>query len=1279
MVDTAWSPPAEFEEYRIVRLLGRGAMGKVYLAHDSLLDRHVAVKFVQAQDPEARARFFEEARAIARLQHPNVVAIYRIAEVASRPYLVSEYVRGRSLDQLERPVPWRQVLDLAIDLTRGLAAAHRCGVLHRDIKPANAILADDGHAKLLDFGLARMVDTSLEEAPAAAPPPERSDELLRPRPTVGLVEEPAPLQADACTRPGLDDTVDLRDSTWKSTVETISGPGRRHVLGPASDGTPLYMSPEVWRGDPATRRSDLYSLGLLLYELLAGAAPRYGLRISEFGRIIQTQDIPRLGGVAPSVEPALAAIVDRLVERDPGARFASADALLVALEETAAPPPRDELPDGNPYRGLAAFESQHGALFFGRRREIRELVDRVRTEAFVVVGGDSGTGKSSLCRAGALPWLVEHDRWSCVDVMAGRHPVRSLAAALVAWTGSDEAELAVQLREAPDAVARAILKNVATADGPPRRLLVFVDQLEELLTLADPEEARVVATALAALAVRAPSVRVLACGRSDFLSRLAKLPGLGDEMARGLYFLLPLTGERIREVIVRPAAAKGVAFESEALVDTLVEQTESAPGGLPLLQFALAELWDARDTEARLIRAASLAALGGVGGALTRHADRLLAGLYPGERAAVRRILLRLVTAEGTRARRSEVELLGGGESHEVERAALEALVRGRIVVANDTEDGAYEIAHEALLASWSTLQDWLKRGAADHAMRVRVEQAAAEWERMGRARDLLWRWRQLAEVRALDRETLAPREEAFLAAARSATRRRRVLGVGLAAALVIGAVVTGLASRARGRRELEAVVVAQLRQAATAHTEARAIAAQRDAARTTAFGAFDARDWTTGEAAWARAEALASEEESQYRLVSSKLESALLVDPARGDLRERFAALTFERQQRAERDHHHELAAELAVRLTAYDDGRYQAQLARLARVELAIAPVGARVSIEAPGAPPRLLGQAPLPAQALPRGPAILVIEAPGHVPARLPILVTSGETLALRVALPAAASAPRDMVYVPPGRFLFGGAEGSDMRRYFLQTAPLHEVETAGYFIGRHEVTFGEWIGFLDDLPAEERARRTPQGVSTPSGLALAEVRPKVWRLSLTTTAGNTYIAETGQRVRYPERTQRAEQDWTKFPVTGVSFEDAEAFAAWLDRTGQVRGARLCDEYEWERAARGADGSKYPSGNALAPDAANIDTTYGQKDGAYGPDEVGAHPGSRSPVGADDMVGNAWEWTRGVGRRDQPTIVRGGSWYLSELSARTMNREYVPTTHHPLIGVRLCVSSP
>ena len=1261
MLESHWRPPDEFEEYRLVRVLGRGTMGEVYLARDSLLDRAVAVKFVKAaKDPQARARFFDEARAIARLQHPNVVAIYRIAEVEGHPYLVSEYVRGRPLDQLERPLPSRQVLAIALDLARGLAAAHRSGILHRDVKPANAVLSDDGRAKLLDFGLAREVDTSADE-PAAAPPRERFD--LRALDHLSALDTtPSPPPGPPPSPPGADGS-DADDAPEQSRPDRIVG-------------TPLYMAPELWRGEPATRRTDLYALGILLYELAAGTAPHHGVSTALLRGLVH-RDVARLGEVAPGVDPALAAVVDRLVERDPGARFSSADALVVALEEVSAPIAPTSVPDGNPYRGLAAFESAHASLFFGRRGEIRELVHRVRSDAFVVVGGDSGTGKSSLCRAGVLPWLVDNDGWSRVDVVPGRHPVRSLAAALAPWLDSDEATLDALLRDTPDAFARAVRQRAAeTGDRPARRLLLFVDQLEELLTLSEPDEARVVAAALAALAVRVPSVRVLATGRSDFLWRLAMLPGLGDEMTRGLYFLRPLTGERIREAIVRPAAAKGVAFESEVLVDSLVEQTELAPGGLPLLQFTLAEVWDARDVANCTIRAESLAALGGVAGALTRHADRLLAGLDADGRDAARRILLRLVTAEGTRARRSEAELLTAGPERDAERAALEVLVRGRVVVANDAQSGAYEIAHEALLVSWPTLQSWLQSDAAEHAVRLRVEQAAAEWERMGRPRDLLWGGRRLASTKPLGKATMAPRELAFLKTSRAAIVKARMLGLAVAASLAIGVVAIGLAIRARARRELETVIAGQVHAATTAADRARSLSHERDATRARAFGLFDAQHWTDGERVWDQTEALAAQEAGEYRTASSHLESALSLDPARTSLRAQFADFTFERLLRAERDRRGDLADELAGRLAAYDDGRYRAALGAGATLELDVAPPGTQVWSERPGAPRQLLGTAPLPPLTVARGPVILAFEATGRLSTRLPVLLSRGQTLRQRLVLPVAGTAPPGMIYVPEGRFLFGSDDSIDLRRGFLNAPPIHEVHTAAYYIGTYEVTFGQWVEFLDDLPPDERQRRSPNAVTTQSSIVLAEIAPRRWRLELTPTT-RTYTAETGQRLHYEHRARRAEQDWTRFPVSGVSYDDAVAYAKWLDHTGRVPGARLCDEYEWERAARGADGRTFPNGESLAPDDANIDATYGRDPLAFGPDEVGSHPASRSPVGADDMAGNAWEWTRSV-ETDDAQIPRGGGWYYADVNARVVNRQRAePTMRNVHTGVRVCAT--
>src|SRR5512147_1883550 len=121
-----WAPPAVLDGFRVIRQLGRGGMGTVYLGHDDVLDRSVALKFLGAADPNvpARDRFLIEAKAIARLQHPNVVGIYRVGEVLGRPYLAYELITGQSLDQLPKPVPWSRALELGVGVARGLAAAH---------------------------------------------------------------------------------------------------------------------------------------------------------------------------------------------------------------------------------------------------------------------------------------------------------------------------------------------------------------------------------------------------------------------------------------------------------------------------------------------------------------------------------------------------------------------------------------------------------------------------------------------------------------------------------------------------------------------------------------------------------------------------------------------------------------------------------------------------------------------------------------------------------------------------------------------------------------------------------------------------------------------------------------------------------------------------------------------------------------------------------------------------------------------------------------------------
>jgi formylglycine-generating enzyme required for sulfatase activity len=144
-----------------------------------------------------------------------------------------------------------------------------------------------------------------------------------------------------------------------------------------------------------------------------------------------------------------------------------------------------------------------------------------------------------------------------------------------------------------------------------------------------------------------------------------------------------------------------------------------------------------------------------------------------------------------------------------------------------------------------------------------------------------------------------------------------------------------------------------------------------------------------------------------------------------------------------------------------------------------------------------------------------------------------------------------------------------------------------------------------------------------------------------------------------------------------VGGIGYDDALAYAAWLDRTGRVPGARLCSELEWERAARGADARRFPHGNALAPQDANIDATYGKEPLAFGPDEVGSHAASASPFGVLDMAGNVWEWTRSAEAGGKP-VARGGSYYMGANAAWINNRELPePTFRDPTVGMRVCAS--
>ncbi len=267
--------------YEIVSPLGAGGMGEVYRARDARLNRDVAIKVLPdlfAADPERLARFEREARAIAALSHPNIVAIYDLATDGTRPYAVMELLEGSTLrTRMESPLSPRRAVDYAIQIARGLAAAHEKGVVHRDLKPDNLFVTSDGQVKILDFGLARL---ALPSAASAL----------------------APTIADVDTREGV-------------------------VLG-----TVGYMSPEQVRGGAADHRSDIFSFGAVIYEMLSGRRAFGGDSAVETMNAILKDEPADFSMPDISLGPGLIKVVRHCLEKEPAERFQSSRDLAFALE-----------------------------------------------------------------------------------------------------------------------------------------------------------------------------------------------------------------------------------------------------------------------------------------------------------------------------------------------------------------------------------------------------------------------------------------------------------------------------------------------------------------------------------------------------------------------------------------------------------------------------------------------------------------------------------------------------------------------------------------------------------------------------------------------------------------------------------------------------------------------------------------------------------------------------------------------------------------------------------
>ena len=460
----------------------------------------------------------------------------------------------------------------------------------------------------------------------------------------------------------------------------------------------------------------------------------------------------------------------------------------IRLDRFFDTPGVDGEPAGCPYKGLAPFDEQDAATFFGRERLVGELAARSVGFGLLAVVGVSGSGKSSVVQAGLLPSLAAgllpgSDRWAHVVLRPGGHAAASLDEALAAAPAGE-------------------------------RLVVVVDQFEEVFTVSNDETERSAFVArLVELAGASEQNVVVLTIRDDFYGRCAAYPELATLLAANHVLVPPMTREELRRASELPARRAGVRLEP-ALLDALVDDAIEQPGALPLLSSALVELWHTRD--AGWISVESYERTGGISGAVARLAEESFSQLDGPQREAARAVLLRLAGGEGSDAitrRRvplSEFDL----DRNPAAAAVVARFTDDRLLTAGES---TVEVAHEALLREWPRLRDWLDEDAEGRRLRLQLTQAAAQWNGAGRDPAELFRGPRLSATldwTATHGRELNDLEREFVAASRAmseqeARRQRRINRrlrglLAAAAVLLVAAAVAGvvaLVQRSHARR----------------------------------------------------------------------------------------------------------------------------------------------------------------------------------------------------------------------------------------------------------------------------------------------------------------------------------------------------------------------------------------------------------------------------------------------------------------------------------------------
>lgn len=729
--------------YKLEARLGEGAYGAVYRAFQPQVKREVAVKIIlpqYADQPDFIRRFETEAQLVAQLEHLHIVPLYDYWRDPDGAYLVMRLMKGGSLeDALQKGGPWAptDAARLVDQVASAVHAAHQQGVVHRDLKPANILLDEAGNAYLTDFGIAK-------EMAAEA----------------GVTQTGAIL------------------------------------------GTPAYITPEQVQSQPVTPRTDIYALGVVLYELLTGQHPFPDTPTGELVVKHLSEPLPLVRERRPDLRAEVDEVIQRATAKDAEARFPDALALAaefrraLQLEVTLSKVAEGEI--YNPYKGLRAFQEADADDFFGREvltgQLLARLVEMGESNRFLAVVGPSGSGKSSAVRAGLLPALRKgalpgSDKWFILEMMPGAHPLEELEAALLRIAVNPPDSLLNQIREDVRGLLRAVKRALPSAED---ELLLVVDQFEETFTLVkDEAEAVFFLNSLYRAVTEAGScLRVIVTIRADFYDRPLMYPDFSRMVQERTEVVIPLTAEELESAIRTPAERVGVVLET-GLVPTIISDVVDQPGALPLLQYALTELFEHR--KGRLLTSEAYQSIGGVLGVLGRRAEEVYNGLEQMAKDAALQLFLRLVTlgegAEDTRRRvlRTELEGLSVNQGMEdrgqgaVMGNVIDAFGEARLLSFDRdllTRGPMVEVAHEALLREWRRLREWLDESRADIRMQRVLGNASAEWLEAERDNSFLLRGARLDQFEAWVKGTdlaLTVDEQAFLDASLEERRAREV------------------------------------------------------------------------------------------------------------------------------------------------------------------------------------------------------------------------------------------------------------------------------------------------------------------------------------------------------------------------------------------------------------------------------------------------------------------------------------------------------------------------